>query len=256
MSNPILWGMIGGLVSASATSIGSLASLLKTRRGLPISAHLSMDFALGMMLSASAVSLLLPAAQSSIERGNSAVWLAAMAFTLGVFFIFGVGKLLHNTPSKLVGGAAPGAWLFVVAMMLHNLPEGLASGAALAGLDLAHGLPILGAIALQNLPEGLATVLAFVALGLHMRYAVLGGLASGLVELFGGIVGGLALSQVANILPYLLAFAGGAMLFVSTREAYERWASAAKAKLPRVRIARDLAFGAVVMAAFTLTFQT
>lgn len=258
MSQAFILASVGGLVSALATVIGSSASYFRTRGGYRLTAHISLDFALGMMLSAASVSLLLPAGQEAVKHGPAAIASVALAFFGGILFISVVGLWMKATPrfqpkSKAGSdhGAHTSAWLFVVAMMFHNFPEGLASGAALGGMDLAQGLPILGAIAIQNLPEGLATVAAFSALGLKHRTAYLGGVASGVVELIGGIVGGLLLGMVANVLPILLAFAGGAMLYVSLCEAIERFAVP---KLEPKRMMRDIAFGAAVMAVLTFMF--
>jgi zinc transporter, ZIP family len=248
---PFLWASFGGLVSALATIAGSAASYLRTKDGFRLTTHMSLDFALGMMLAAASVSLLLPAGQAAFVQGFHAVALTALSFGGGVFFIYGVGKLLRHVPDSMTErGANPSAWLFVIAMMLHNLPEGLASGAALGGLDRAHGLPILGAIAIQNLPEGLATVAAFAALGFRQRIAFFGGVVSGLVELVGGILGGLLLGTIENILPIMLAFAGGAMLFVSLRETIESWERHATAQTQH-KMLRDLALGAAIMAGLT-----
>ena len=206
------------------------------------------------MLSAASVSLLWPAGQAALVQGVHAIRLVIIAFAAGVVFIYGVGVLLERIPTGMKErGGSSSAWLFVIAMMFHNLPEGLASGAAMGGLDLTHGLPILGAIAIQNLPEGLATVAAFVALGLRQRTAFWGGVASGGVEFFGGVLGGIALGVIDNVLPVLLAFAGGAMLLVSIREALERFSEATQPSVQSRRV-RDLALGAATMAALTFAF--
>lgn len=251
MSHAFWLATLGGLVSAMATFAGSAASYARTKSGFRLTSHISLDFALGMMLSAAGVSLLWPAGQAALVQGIQAIRMVVVAFALGVAFIYFLGNLLSRIPSKMnEGGVNPSAWLFVIAMMLHNLPEGIASGAALGGLDLTHGLPILGAIAIQNLPEGLATVAAFVALGLRQRTAFLGGIASGLVELAGGVIGGFLLGSIDNILPMLLAFAGGAMLFVSIREALERFSNVTQPR-KQTRMIRDLVLGAALMAGLT-----
>jgi zinc transporter, ZIP family len=246
MATAVLLGTIGGVIAAVATVAGAVPSLFKSRKGFSLATHMSLDFALGMMLAAAAFSLIAPAGQEALERGSSSLLFVLLAIAFGASFIKILGDLSqkieslkgHFSSSKKTSGA----WLFIVAMMLHNLPEGLASGAALAGLDLTQAIPILGAIALQNIPEGLTTAVAFQALGASRRGAFLGAVASALVELLGGTLGGLLLTLVNEILPFLLAFAGGAMIFVAGKEAIERWTATA-ASAARAKVTRDLGLG-------------
>ncbi|MEN0059696.1 MAG: ZIP family metal transporter, partial [Bdellovibrio sp.] len=114
------------------------------------------------------------------------------------------------------------ALLFVTAMMLHNLPEGLASGAALSAdsLSQANGWTVVGAIVFQNFPEGLATAAAFLSIGLSRRAAFAGAVLTGVMEILGGALGGLFASWTSASLPYILAFAGGAMISVTLEEIF------------------------------------
>ncbi len=228
------------------------------------------------MLAASAFSLLIPAGQEALQRGPMSLLGVAVALVVGALFISSVGKLISKSaPTSSLAAvdelAARSTFenveeasrvrsrgiLFVIAMMLHNFPEGLASGAALGGLSatsgmgMAHGWSLLGAIAIQNLPEGLATLLAFRALGLSQKTAFLGAFASALVELVGGVLGGVLLQMTHGILPMLLSFAGGAMLYVSIREVRERIGHRA-ANMARLKSFRDLALGTIAMAVMTL----
>ncbi|MES2854882.1 MAG: ZIP family metal transporter [Bdellovibrionota bacterium] len=270
MSNAIMMGTLGGLIAATATTAGAAVSLFRGPRAVAATQQISLDFALGMMLAASAFSLLLPAGQEALLRGPSSLLIVIAAFFAGAFFISSVGKLISKSTSGAsvagvdrLSGQDPAirarGIVFVVAMMLHNFPEGLASGAALGGLSVgvsslnpAHGWSILGAIAVQNFPEGLATLLAFMALGLSRRNAFLGALASAGVELVGGSIGGLALQLTNGILPTLLSFAGGAMLFVSIREASERLRLKVES---RGRSVRDLAMGTAAMTLMTFVLN-
>lgn len=206
-------GLIAGLWVGGSTILGALLTLLRARvpgtNSLP-----NMDFALGMMLAASAFSLLLPAAQGSWAQGMEAFTLTVLMALLGATIMYAIGRLLHtSSPAKL----------FVVAMMLHNLPEGLAGGAAFVGLSKLGSGGLISAIMIQNIPEGFATVLAFRALGLSGPQAIIGGVASGLVELIGGGLGGMFVTTTQAALPSLLALAGGAMLQVTLRELTERF---------------------------------
>ncbi len=206
-------GLIAGLWVGGSTILGALLTLLRSR--LPGTNSLpNMDFALGMMLAASAFSLLLPAAQGSWAQGMEAFIITVLMALLGAAIMFTMGRVLSSSsPAKI----------FVVAMMLHNLPEGLAGGAAFVGLSNLGSGSLISAIMIQNIPEGFATVLAFRALGLSGPQAMLGGVASGLVELVGGGLGGMFVTTTQAALPSLLALAGGAMLQVTLRELTERF---------------------------------
>ncbi|HVK61924.1 MAG TPA: ZIP family metal transporter [Bdellovibrionales bacterium] len=246
MASAFLYGSLGGLIAAGATTVGASIGLIRNPQTKAFTQKISLDFALGMMLSASAFSLLLPAGQAAFARGASSLFWVAVALALGAAFIFFIGRLISFSTNTVQARGV----LFIIAMMLHNFPEGLASGAALGGLSIhglgeAHGWSILGAIAIQNFPEGFATLLAFRALGMSMKVAFLGAFASAVVELVGGSTGGLMLQLTNGILPYLLAFAGGAMLFVSVREAIARFKE-------QVASARDLVIGTLAMTSMTI----
>lgn len=201
-------GLIAGLWVGGSTVFGALLTLF--RKHLPgTSALPNMDFALGMMLAASAFSLLLPAAQGSWSRGIEVFAVTVLMALAGAFAMYALARLLDGGPA---------ATLFVIAMMLHNLPEGLAGGAAFVGLDSLGSTGLISAIMIQNIPEGFATVIAFRALGLSTRNALIGGMLSGAVELIGGGLGGAFVEHTEAALPALLALAGGAMLQVTLRE--------------------------------------
>ena len=126
-------------------------------------------------------------------------------------------------------------WLFVGAVMLHNLPEGLAIGVAYAGTDAMHARALATGIAIQDVPEGLVIALALLAAGYRRASAVALGALSGLLEPAGALLGAAAVSVSVTLLPWGLALAAGAMLWVivhdivpqSQRGGHERWASAA-----------------------------
>lgn len=215
----LLLGTLGGLASGGATAVGTLLYLIPSWRGRQIEHLISIEFALGMMLAASVFSLLLPSLQETWTGQDLGIFLGAVgSIFAGVFFISQLSSILSK--SSRFSHSNPRPVLFIVAMMLHNFPEGVAPGAALAGMDLEQSIPIIGAIALQNLPEGFTTALAFRALGASLPVAALGSFASGGVELLGGILGGALIGMVEGTLPYLLGFAGGAMITVSIRETW------------------------------------
>lgn len=206
-----LWlAMLGGLVCFASTAGGSLLSLGSWKGFSFLPFRFSIDFALGLMLSAVAFTLVGPVAVES--AGQPALLREALAGFMGGAFLIAFLKVAIDRLQTAKGERRSSELLLALALMVHNFPEGLASGASMAGLDLKSSLPILGSISLQNVPEGMLMVVCLRALGWNPRNALLGGLASGLVELAGGIAAGFAMSWTASALPVLLMMAGGAML--------------------------------------------
>ena len=103
-------------------------------------------------------------------------------------------------------------------MMAHNFPEGLASGGSL----VQQGSSVLVAIIIQNIPEGLTTGLSFISLGLNPISAFFGVVATSLVEIIGGLIGGALSSYLQHSLPIMMTFAGGAMFSISLIELIDR----------------------------------
>ncbi len=219
------WGLAGGLAAFAATTAGALPALALQRIDQRLEDSL-LGFAAGMMLAASAFSLLLPGLEAAAELlgtkgGGAAVVIVGM--TLGVGLMIGLDAF---TPHAHASGDRYGPdpqrfnrlWLFVFAIALHNLPEGMAIGVAFSRGDLAVGLPLASAIVIQDLPEGLAVALALKAAGLGRWQAVAIAAATGVLEPIGallgvGLAGGLPLAY-----PIGLGLAGGAMIFVVSHE--------------------------------------
>ncbi|HEY0200605.1 MAG TPA: ZIP family metal transporter, partial [Burkholderiaceae bacterium] len=109
-------------------------------------------------------------------------------------------------------------WLFVFAIALHNLPEGLAIGVAFGGTDSMRASALTAGIAIQDVPEGLVVAVALLAAGYRRLFAVCLGMASGLVEPLGAVLGAGVISYSVGLLPWGLGFAAGAMLFVISHE--------------------------------------
>jgi ZIP family zinc transporter len=221
----VRYGLLGGLAGFATTALGALPALVL--RSIPQKLEDTLlGFAAGMMLAASAFSLLLPGLASATELLNSKplgalVVVAGMA--LGVLLMLGLDEFTPHEHDK-TGPCGPGhercgrVWLFVFAIALHNLPEGMAIGVSFSQGDLNVGLPLATAIALQDIPEGLAVALALRAAGLAPGLSVLVAAGSGLLEPLGallgvGLSGGLALAY-----PMGLGLAAGSMLFVVSHE--------------------------------------
>jgi zinc transporter, ZIP family len=206
---------IGGLISATTTSLGSfLAPLFKKIEKLR-KCHLSMDFALGVMLSAVAFSLVGP----EILKGTN------LSFTfsgllIGMIFILITHKIISGFQHQR---AESGKILLISALIFHNFPEGMGAGASLAGMSLEQAIPIQIAISIQNVAEGLLLTLLLQGLGLSLFWAVAGGVTSGILEMSGAIGAGFLLEQTQNYLPFLLSLAGGAMMMSVILEVLESY---------------------------------
>jgi ZIP family zinc transporter len=189
-----------------------------------------LGFTGGVMVAASFWSLLAPAIEMSAGDGFIKVIPAAVGFFLGATFIFGLDKVLphlHINFQETEGTKSP--WqrttLLVLAITLHNIPEGLAVGVLFGGV--AAGVPeasitaavILAiGIGIQNFPEGIAVSMPLKRMGMSNKKSFLYGQSSALVEPVAGVAGALAVNFFTPILPYALAFAAGAMIFVVVEE--------------------------------------
>lgn len=191
-----------------------------------------LGFTGGVMVAASFWSLLSPAIDMSSGEGFTKVIPAASGFALGALFIFGLDKILPHLhinfkESEKEGIKSP--WhrttLLVLAITLHNIPEGLAVGVLFGGV--AAGLPeatIGGAVALalgigiQNFPEGLAVSMPLRREGVGKFKCFWYGQLSAIVEPMAAVAGAIAVSFFTPMLPYALAFAAGAMIFVVIEE--------------------------------------
>lgn len=191
-----------------------------------------LGFTGGVMVAASFWSLLAPAIEMSHGDGFFRVIPAAIGFAFGALFIFVLDKLtphLHINFAKDEAEGPPTQWhrstLLVLAITLHNIPEGLAVGVLFGGAALGlDGASVGGALALaigigiQNFPEGLAVSMPLRRQGVSAGRSFWFGQLSAVVEPVAAVVGALAVMQMQLILPYALAFAAGAMLYVVVEE--------------------------------------
>lgn len=234
--SPIWQALIAGTFTWGLTALGATTVFFKTSFSVRTSDAM-MGFAAGVMIAASFWSLLAPAI-TILEHREGLPWLGvAVGFLSGAIFIRVADRLLpHLHPGfgrKLTAAEGPPtAWrrstLLFTAMTLHNIPEGAALGVAFGSLasptDFVAGTTLAGAIALtigiglQNVPEGLAVAMPLRQLGRSKRRAFFFGQASASVEPVAAVLGALLVIQVAWLLPYALAFAAGAMIFVAVEE--------------------------------------
>ncbi len=191
-----------------------------------------LGFTGGVMVAASFWSLLAPAIEMSEGEGFAKAMPAAIGFTFGAIFLFGLDKFLPHLHINFKPDEAEGVptnWhrttLLVLAITLHNIPEGLAVGVLFGGAAAGiEGASIGGAVALaigiglQNFPEGLAVSMPLRRQGVSRFKSFWYGQLSAIVEPIAGVVGALLVMQIQPILPYALAFAAGAMIYVVVEE--------------------------------------
>lgn len=193
----------------------------------------TLGFTGGVMLAASFWSLLQPAIAMSEVQYPGLSWMpAAVGFTLGALFVYTLDKVaphLHINFTKEEAEGVKTKWhqttLLILAITLHNIPEGLAVGvlfgAAANGVGDVHvssAIALAFGIGMQNLPEGLAVAMPLRRLGVSRWKSFWYGQLSAVVEPVAGVVGALAVTYMEAVLPYALAFAAGAMIFVVVEE--------------------------------------
>ncbi len=191
--------------------------------------QISLGFAAGIMIAASIWSLLIPAMNQAEHLGINKLLPSCIGFILGALFLFIVDKglphihPLSKNPDGPIIHLSDNALLFT-AVTIHNIPEGMAIGVTCASLftqspEMATSALVLAlGIGIQNVPEGTAVSLPFFASGMKKYKAFILGSLSGLVEPIAAIITVLFLGTFTNILPWALAFAAGAMLYVVTEE--------------------------------------
>jgi ZIP family zinc transporter len=211
----VLLGSVASLVAGLATGFGALPVLF-TKRVSDKLLDVMLGFAAGVMLAATSFSLLVP----SIDLGGP--WIAVIGLLLGAVVLHLIDRFIpHFNPAFGVEGPPSELsriWLFVLAITIHNFPEGLAVGVSFGSGDVATGLVVATAIGLQNMPEGLAVALPLLREGYSRRRALWYGTLTGLVEPLGGLLGVAIVAISQPLLPWGLAFAAGAMLFVIADE--------------------------------------
>lgn len=189
-----------------------------------------LGFAAGVMIAASVWSLLIPALELSEGLGRLSWLPAVIGFLLGIGFLLALDTLiphLHQSGQKPEGipSKLSKTSMLILAVTLHNLPEGMAVGVSFAGAMMGNsGITLMGAfalalgIAIQNFPEGAIISMPLQSEGISKKRAFLYGAGSGIVEPIGAVITILLAEQVIPLLPYFLAFAAGAMIYVVIEE--------------------------------------
>ena len=222
--------VIGFLIPFLGTSLGA-ASVFFMKKGLDDLVLRSLTgFAAGGMVAASIWSLLIPALEQSEDLGVWQFVPAVVGFWIGIFFLLILEcavPYIHQNSEKAVspGNKFRRTAMMILAVTLHNIPEGMAVGVVYAGYRLENvNITATGAfalslgIAIQNFPEGAIIAMLLRAEGMKKSKAFAGGVLSGIVEPIGALLTILASDLIVPILPYLLSFAAGAMLYVVVEE--------------------------------------
>jgi ZIP family zinc transporter len=221
--------ILGVLIPFMGTSLGAATVFILRQQMSEKIQKVLTGFAAGVMVAASFWSLLQPALNSSQSMGHLAFIPAAVGFLLGIGFLLLLDEV---TPHEHMDMQEEGpkshlkkATKLVLAVTLHNIPEGMAVGVVYAGwmtgasgVSRAAALALAVGIAIQNFPEGAIVSLPLRAAGLSRRKTFLYGVLSGAVEPLAALITILAARIVIPVLPYFLAFAAGAMLYVVVEE--------------------------------------
>ncbi|MBM3190373.1 MAG: ZIP family metal transporter [Chloroflexi bacterium] len=225
--SPVTQALFGTLFTWAMTAFGA-APVFFTRQLNRRLLDTMLGLAAGVMVAASFWSLLAPAIEMS---GGS--WVpAVIGFLLGAIALRGVDLILPHVHPSFAGAEAEGistSWrrstLLVLAVTLHNFPEGLAVGVAFGaaamnveGASIASAVALALGIGLQNLPEGTAVAMPLRREGLSRLKSFVYGQFSGMVEPIAGVLGAWLVVTIRAVLPYALAFAAGAMIFVVVEE--------------------------------------
>jgi len=218
-SDPVFLAFVATVGTYLLTAIGTLPVLFFRSAPRPLMDTM-MGFAAGVMVAASCWSLLVPA----IERGG--VTVATVGFLAGAALIYAADQLLPHLhgefPDEAQAEGPKVAWqrssLLMLAMTLHNFPEGMAVGVSFGGGELGPATALAIGIGLQNIPEGLAIAMPLRRSGMTRGRAFFWGQLSAAIEPVAGVIGAMLVLASAAFLPYGMAAAAGAMLYVVVEE--------------------------------------
>ncbi len=229
--SPVLQAFLATLFTWGVTAIGAATVFFFKNINKNV-LNAMLGFAAGVMIAASFWSLLAPSIEMAENIGQNAVVVASLGFLAGGLFLFIADKIIPHLHMGEKTSNAEGiktSWqrsvLLVLAITLHNIPEGLAVGVAfgaaahgLPGATLASAVALAIGIGLQNFPEGAAVSIPLRREGMSRWKAFVYGQSSGIVEPIAGVLGAYAVLSMQSILPFALAFAAGAMIYVVVEE--------------------------------------
>ena len=220
--NDILYSIIGILIPFVGTTLGSAFVLFLKKNINPKFKKTIIGFATGVMIAASIWSLILPSVELAEEQGIISWAPATIGFILGIVFLIVTNNIAEKIAKKKNSKKLN---MLLFSVTLHNIPEGMAVGVCFAGylagnigITLIAAMTLAIGIALQNIPEGAIISMPLKMQGIKKGKAFLYGMLSGIVEPIAAIITILLLNIIVPLLPYLLAFAAGAMIFVVFEE--------------------------------------
>lgn len=230
LQRELVYAAIGTGCTCAATVLGAALVFFFKKEISALTQKIFLGFAAGVMIAASVWSLLIPAMEMAEEQGGTVLLPVAGGFVLGAAFLMlldGVLPHLHIGSDQPEG--LPVHWkrttMIVLAVTLHNIPEGMAVGLSFSVAALEGGSGALaGAVALaigmglQNFPEGASVSLPLKAQGVSRGKAFLCGAISGLVEPVFGLLAVLIAGNITPVMPWILAFAAGSMIYVVVEE--------------------------------------
>ena len=222
--------VIGVIIPLLGTTLGSAMVFFLKGEMKPKVQKSLLGFASGVMIAASVWSLLIPAIEMTEEQGGINWLPCSIGFMLGVGFLLLLDTLiphLHVNTDEPEGHKSKlgKSLMLVLAVTLHNIPEGMAVGVVFAGfaagnasISAAGAFALAVGIAIQNFPEGAIISMPLLGTGISKRKAFSYGVLSGVVEPLGALITIILTSFITPILPYILAFAAGAMISVVVEE--------------------------------------
>ena len=220
--NNVLYSIIGVMIPFIGTSLGSsLVFFLKRIMNEKVQ-NIIVGFAAGVMIAASVWSLILPAVDMAENQGVIAWIPATIGFIMGVVFLIITNHFAEKIETNKNGKKLN---MLLFSVTLHNIPEGMAVGVCFAGflarnagIDLLEAMLLSIGIAIQNIPEGAIISMPLKMEGESKSRAFIYGVLSGIVEPISALITMLLLNIVVPLLPYLLSFAAGAMIYVVIEE--------------------------------------
>lgn len=227
--DPLLLALCATGFTFAMTALGAAAVFISKQHPSPLFTKLSLGFAAGIMIAASVWSLLIPAMEKSIEMGHHPALSVGVGFTLGAAFLILLDNIMPHLHVNSKHAEGPKSdlskhSLLFMAMTIHNVPEGMAVGLTVvaAATTSPEAFSMVIALALgmgiQNVPEGTAVALPMHTAGLSRFKAFLLGSLSGLVEPLGAVLVVCLSSFFIPLMPWMLAFAAGAMIYVVIEE--------------------------------------
>lgn len=221
---------LGLLLPFAGTALGAACVFMMRKRIAPQLQKTLTGFAAGVMVAASVWSLLIPAIEMTEKEGLASIIPAIVGFSLGIAFLLFLDDIVPHQHIDSNESEGPKSHLsktakLVFAITLHNLPEGMAVGVALAGamtaeshMTMAGAIALSIGIAIQNFPEGAIVSMPLRSAGNSRRKSFIIGALSGIIEPIGAVLTILLAAFVIPVLPYMLAFAAGAMMYVVVEE--------------------------------------